>query len=31
MCRANRSAAALDQVHEELETILSAALARTTT
>ncbi|SEM75470.1 helix-turn-helix domain-containing protein [Bradyrhizobium sp. OK095] len=30
MCRANRSAAALDQVHEELETILSAALARTT-
>ncbi|WBL82069.1 TetR/AcrR family transcriptional regulator [Bradyrhizobium xenonodulans] len=30
MCRASRSAAALDQVHEELETVLSTALARTT-
>ena len=29
MCRASRSADALDQVQEELETILSAALART--
>ncbi|MGY8705332.1 helix-turn-helix domain-containing protein [Bradyrhizobium sp. 18BD] len=29
MCRASRSADALDQVREELETILSAALART--
>ena len=30
MCRASRSADALDQVQEELETILSAALAHTT-
>ncbi|MCP3373014.1 TetR/AcrR family transcriptional regulator [Bradyrhizobium cajani] len=29
MCRASRSAAALDQVQEELETVLAAALART--
>jgi hypothetical protein len=29
MCRANRSADALDQVQEELETVLSSALART--
>ncbi|AWL96415.1 AcrR family transcriptional regulator [Bradyrhizobium ottawaense] len=29
MCRANRSADALDQVQEELETVLDAALART--
>lgn len=29
MCRANRSADALDQVQEELEAVLAAALART--
>ncbi|MCK1654270.1 TetR/AcrR family transcriptional regulator [Bradyrhizobium sp. 149] len=29
MCRANRSADALDRVQEELETVLSSALART--
>ena len=31
MCRASRSAATLDQVQEELETVLTAALTRTTT
>ncbi|WP_246556533.1 TetR/AcrR family transcriptional regulator [Bradyrhizobium liaoningense] len=30
MCRASRSAAALDQVQEELETVLTAALTRPT-